>query len=132
METIEVGCAMIERQGEFLIAQRCPGMRCPGFWEFPGGQRESHETMEQCLIREIGEELGIRIRPTEFLGRKDFEYPDRKVSLYFYFCDWISGRPSKRDCFDFAWVSPRQMKNYRFLPADFEIIDYLIKTKRES
>ncbi|MBI3306965.1 MAG: 8-oxo-dGTP diphosphatase MutT [Candidatus Omnitrophica bacterium] len=130
METLQIGCVMIERNGKFLIAQRSPGMSYAGWWEFPGGKLEECETIEQCLVREIQEELGILIQPTEFLCRKDFEYPTRKVSLVFYFCQWVSGQPSRKDCFDFAWVTPREMKNYQFLPADIEVIDYLMKTNR--
>ncbi len=130
METLTVGCAMIEKEGKFLIAQRSPGMPYAGYWEFPGGKRENGESLEGCLVREVAEELGICIRVQKFFAQKDFEYPHRKVSLFFYFCGVVSGRPSKRECFDFAWVMPGEMKNFRFLPADWEIIDYLIRVKR--
>ena len=131
METLQIGCAIIENNGKFLIAQRAPGMSYAGYWEFPGGKLESGETVEECLIREIHEELGMIIRPTNFFGRKDFEYPQKTVSLFFYFCRWVGGQPSKKDCFDFAWVTPCEMKNYRFLPADIEVIDLLNRTFRK-
>ncbi|HXV27682.1 MAG TPA: (deoxy)nucleoside triphosphate pyrophosphohydrolase [bacterium] len=127
MEVIEVGCAIIEKQGKLLIAQRKPGSRLGGYWEFPGGKRKPSETMEECLIREVKEELGIGILPRLFLRRSHYRYPDRKVDLHFYLCDWGVGFPAKHGCHDFRWVWPRDLKDYRFPPADTDLIGELIR-----
>ncbi len=126
---IEVGCAIIGKEGKLLIAQRKPADHLGGYWEFPGGKREANETMEQCLKREVLEELGVLIRPRQFIRRRDCEYPARKISLHFYFCDWVKGEPERLDCLDFRWVTPEELRNFRFPPADDEMIDELIRKK---
>ena len=125
MPIIDVGCAVISRGGKILIAQRKPGEFLSGFWEFPGGKREKGETIEDCLAREVYEELWIRIRPRQWLGITEHAYPGRTFRLHFYACDWISGRPVKRDCLDFRWVFPFEMRRFCFPPGDERLIDEL-------
>lgn len=129
MQEIEVGCAIIEKQGKLLIAQRKPGSALGGYWEFPGGKRHLKETLEECLVREVREELGIAIRPRTFLTRTSHAYPDRKVLLDFYLCDWVAGNPVRHDCFDFRWVEPEDLRSYTFPPADRDVIGELIQRK---
>ena len=86
MEALEIGCAIIQKEDRLLIAQRRPGDHLAGYWEFPGGKREGDETMEDCLVREVREELGVWIRPVEFLFRVDHTYANRDISLHFYHC----------------------------------------------
>lgn len=124
---MEVGCAIIAREGRILIAQRNPGTHLGGFWEFPGGKREESETIEGCLAREVLEELGIDIRARQFLRRTDYEYPDKDVSLYFYICDWVGGEPLRRGCRDFRWVTPQELRSYRFPLGDDLILNELIR-----
>jgi 8-oxo-dGTP diphosphatase len=132
---MQVGCAIIvagpafENQGKILIAQRKPGSFLAGYWEFPGGKCDEGESLEECLVREASEELGVRIRPSKFYCRVDHAYPHRTVSLHFYFCEWVSGRPSRRDCHDFAWAEPQELRRYRFVPADQDIINDLIRKR---
>ena len=134
---IEVGCAIIRakrnewNETRLLIAQRKPGAFLGGYWEFPGGKIEERESVEQCLVREVEEELGVRIRPAEFFCIKEHVYPEKTVRLHFYFCDWVSGAPAKLDCLDFRWVRPEEMKDFRFIPADTEIINELIRGKKK-
>ncbi len=129
MPGIEVGCAIIEKRGEFLIAQRLPGSHQGGYWEFPGGKLHAGESMPECLVREVWEELGILIRPRVFLCRKDFSYPTRDVSLYFYLCRWIGGSPVRRHCLDFRWVRPRDLRKFRFVAADTELLNQLLNLR---
>ena len=135
-KVIEVGCAIIRgnrgdgKEQHILIAQRHPGAFLGGYWEFPGGKIEAHETVEECLVREIQEELGVQIRPVQLFCIQDHAYPGKTVRLHFYFCDWISGAPVRRDCHDFRWVRPEEMKNFNFIPADTEIINELIRERK--
>lgn len=129
MKEIKVGCAIIEKDGKILITQRKPGSFLGGFWEFPGGKLECDETMEQCLVREIREELGIEIRPREFLQTDSYQYPEKIIHLYFYLCDWISGIPQKIDCLDFRWILPDEMRQFKFPVGDDNVINTLIAKK---
>jgi 8-oxo-dGTP diphosphatase len=126
MREIDVGCAIIEKEGRLLIAQRGPGSSMAGFWEFPGGKREDKETMEDCLVREVHEELCVRIRPNRFLCLKEDLRGEKKLRLHFYLCAWVSGDPVCRDCFAYRWVGPEELKNFRFPPADETVIDELV------
>jgi mutator protein MutT len=122
MGAFEVGCAIIHKEGMLLIAQRHLQDSFGGFWEFPGGKREEHETLEQCLVREVYEELGIHIRPYRPLLRKDIENSGKKLSLFFYFCEWQNGDPQALDCKDFKWVTRDDIQQYSFLPGDTEVL----------
>ncbi len=124
-ETIEVGCAVVFKKGKLLIAQRHPEDTLGGYWEFPGGKKEDQETLEDCLIREVHEELGIKILPRRFLCRSEHEYPNRKVILFFYLCDWLEGDPVCHDCHDFRWVSQDEIMGYPFPEGDAEILKEL-------
>jgi 8-oxo-dGTP diphosphatase len=126
VETIEVGCAVIEHEGKILIAQRNPGDSFAGSWEFPGGTREQGESIEDCLVRELREEMGIEIRPRRFLFRCDHVYPTRKVELYFYFCDWVRGKPLLLECHNYRWIEPKHLCRYSFLPGDDAVLAELL------
>jgi mutator protein MutT len=126
MKILEVGCAIIEKNGRLLIAQRKPGTHLGGYWEFPGGKCCSDETLESCLVREVKEELGIEIRLRKFLRKTQYVYPNRIVILNFCLCDWVGGAAARHDCLDFRWVEPTDLLHYRFPPADREMINELI------
>ena len=125
MEIFEVGCAIIHKEGKLLIAQRHLQDSFGGFWEFPGGKREENETLEQCLAREVYEELGVHIRPYKPLCRKDIEHAGKKLSLFFYFCEWQNGNPQALDCKDFKWATREDIRRYTFLPGDTEVLEDL-------
>ncbi|MCM8776320.1 MAG: (deoxy)nucleoside triphosphate pyrophosphohydrolase [Candidatus Omnitrophica bacterium] len=129
MSAITVACAMIVWCRKLLIAQRKPGSRFGGYWEFPGGKPHLGEKMEDCLIREVYEELGIWILPKVFFGRSDQVYSEKEVALYFYLCVWLNGYPTRKDCLNFAWVLPPELRRYRFMPGDQTIINELIRKK---
>jgi mutator protein MutT len=126
METIEVGCAIIHRNGELLIAQRHLQDSFGGYWEFPGGKREKNETIEDCLAREALEELGIQILPEKLLCNRVHGTSDRKISLFFYFCKWMGGEPRAIDCKDFKWVTRESIRRYTLLPGDLEVLEDLV------
>src|SRR5215218_5886693 len=84
MERIDVVAAVIERQGEFLVARRLAGTHLAGYWEFPGGKVHHGETHEQALQREIQEELNTGIAGLQEIFSTSQTYPERVVDLHFY------------------------------------------------
>ncbi len=126
---IEVGCAIIRHQGRILIAQRKAESYLGGYWEFPGGKREAGETIEECLIREVREELGVTISPHSLLKQVRHTYPEKDLLLDFWFCDWVSGEPARVDCQDFRWITPEKLSDFKFPPADDDLIRDLILHK---
>jgi A/G-specific adenine glycosylase len=129
-QIIEVGCAVIIRNGKLLIAQRKWDDSYGGFWEFPGGKREPEETIEACLAREVREELGIEIRPRQFMCRHDSVYSDRTVALFFYRCDWVRGEPQCLDCQDVKWVTAGELKGLPFPKGDDGVLEELVRTRQ--
>lgn len=122
---LDVACAVIYEEGKILITRRRKHDYLGGLWEFPGGKRLSSESLGACLKREVFEELGIWIEPVRFLKRYDHRYPDRGVSLYFYECRLVEGRPFPKDCDALCWVRPFELKRYSFPPADQQVIRLL-------
>jgi mutator protein MutT len=122
----DVGCAVIERNGEILLAQRKPGDSYAGYWEFPGGKIRSGETVEACLVREAREELGMDIRPRRLLMTKNIAQSGRVIQLFFYFCDAGINRPVPIDCFAFRWVPVERLRSQMLLPGDFDMMEKLV------
>ncbi len=125
MIVVEVAAGLIHHGGRYLIARRKPGVHLAGFWEFPGGKRETGETLEDCLRRELFEELGIRIdMPVPYrIIRHD--YPEKTVELHFFRCTIEEGHAEPLDSAEIRWVVPADLGRFTFPPADRIIIDAL-------
>ncbi len=115
---IEVTAAIIELDGLVLIAQRLPAGRHPGSWEFPGGKIEPGETPEQCLAREMAEEMGVGIEVGELLARARHAYPDIMVELLAFRCSIVAGGPEDLGCAAHRWVRPGALASFDLLPPD--------------
>jgi len=112
----EVVVAALEKNGKFLLGKRPPGGLLGGLWELPGGKVKSGETHREALVRELMEELGVEVRPTEHLGSVNHAYSHFRVTLHAYRCEWISGRLKKHFHTQVRWV-PRSRVGRYALPA---------------
>ena len=131
MTFIEVAAGLVYLEGRYLIARRNPGVHLAGFWEFPGGKRESGETLETCLRRELFEELGIRIGvPIPFQVVRH-EYAEKTVQLHFFRCRIEAGNAMPIDCAEIRWVLPHELDDFEFPPADRPIIEALRQQSSE-
>jgi 8-oxo-dGTP diphosphatase len=92
VDAIEVAVALVERNGRWLLARRGVDTHLPDVWEFPGGKREPGESLEECLRRELREELGVDSEVGPLRAVVHHAYPDRTVLLHFYDCR-IAGEP---------------------------------------
>jgi 8-oxo-dGTP diphosphatase len=119
---VEVSAALIFRGGKLLITQRHAGSHLGGLWEFPGGKREPGETFEQCLIREIREELGIEISVRELFEEISHDYPEKSVHLKFFLCHLESGEPQTHGCAAFRWIRRSELGDYEFPAADARLL----------
>jgi 8-oxo-dGTP diphosphatase len=120
-------CALIDADGRVLIAQRPQGRSMAGLWEFPGGKVEPGERPEQCLIRELKEELGMTVRE-ECLAPLTFashSYPDFHLLMPLYVCRRWEGIVAAQEQQALKWVRPGELKNYRMPPADEPLISHL-------
>jgi mutator protein MutT len=125
MKQIEVSAALIFRKSKLLITQRHVSSHLGGLWEFPGGKRETDETFEQCLVREIREELGIEISVGELFEEIAHDYPEKSVRLKFFICKLISGNPQTFGCADFKWIKKSELDNFQFPAADGRLLEKL-------
>ena len=125
---IEVAAGLVFRQGRLLITQRPAGGHLAGLWEFPGGKREPGETFEQCLARELQEELGIEVEVGDQLETIQHVYPEKTVLLRFFRCQWVRHEPAALGCADFRWVQREELPRYEFPPADARLLTKLSET----
>ena len=119
---IEVSAALIFRDGQLLITQRHAASHLGGLWEFPGGKREAGETFEQCLVREIREELGVAISVGELFEEVRHDYPEKSVHLKFFICQLISGEPQPLDCAAVKWIEKSGLDAHEFPAADAQLL----------
>jgi len=125
---IEVVAALIWDEDRFLICQR-PANKARGLlWEFVGGKVEQGETKEQALIRECQEELAITVEAHEVFTEVTHEYSDITVHLTLFNCAILRGQPQLLEHNDMKWITPNEIPNYDFCPADVEILKRIIDT----
>jgi 8-oxo-dGTP diphosphatase len=118
---IVVTAALVERDHAFLVTRRPDGTHLGGHWEFPGGKCEPGETLEECLLREMLEELGVAVIVCEEEYATSHAYEDRDVELHFFRCE-LRGDP--RPCLgqEIRWVPRAGLSALEFPPADAELI----------
>ncbi len=124
---IPCGVGLIRRGEEFLIAQRYPEDTFGSCWEFPGGVRKPKESFEECVVREVREELGVEVRVERKFMEMRRQFNNRVIWLNFFLTSFISGDPRAIECQAFTWVRVEELKNYRFPPANETVIDKLMK-----
>jgi len=125
MRVIEVAAGLVFRGGKLLITQRPAGGHLPGLWEFPGGKREADESFEDCLRRELLEELGIEVNIGEPIESITHEYPEKAVHLRFFRCVWKRHEPRALGCPAFQWVKVTELDRHEFPAADARLLEKL-------
>jgi len=123
--SVEVSAALIFRDGKLLITQRPAQAHLGGLWEFPGGKREPDETFEQCLVREIREELGVEISVGELFESVTHAYPEKTVHLKFFVCRLLGGEPQPIGCAAVYWAGKSELAAYEFPAADVQLLQKL-------
>lgn len=125
MEIIDVTAGLVFREGKLLVTQRFPEAHLGGLWEFPGGKREPNESFEDCLVRELQEELGIEVEIGLLVESLTHTYPEKTVNLRFYHCRWRRGEPQPLGCSAWTWLSAQELGNYEFPAADARLLSRL-------
>ena len=131
MKQITVSAAVILRTNpqthkhEILATQRGYG-DFKGGWEFPGGKIESGETPEECIVREIREELATEVRAEKILGVVEYDYPAFHLTMHCILCSIVSGDLKLLEHEDAKWVTGENLYSLDWLPADRLILDRLL------
>lgn len=123
---IDAAIAIVIREGQILISQRCEDDSFGGYWEFPGGKCEDGETLEQCLTRELREELDIAARPIDRFPAVEHDYPNVLVRLHPFLCEHEAGEPKLIECQAVEWIAPPRLREFRFPPANEDLIERVI------
>ena len=123
----EVVAALIWREEKFMICQR-PVHKARGLlWEFVGGKVEAGETKKEALVRECREELDVLLSVGDVFMEVTHEYPDLTVHLTLFYATIAEGEPKKLEHNDIKWITPNEIPNYDFCPADEEILTRIIE-----
>ena len=123
--SIEVSAALVFRAGKILTTQRHTDAHLGGLWEFPGGKRESGESSEACLVREIREELGVEIIVGHLFEEITHTYAEETVRLKFFLCELLTGEPRPLSCAAIRWIGKSELADYQFPAADARLLDKL-------
>jgi A/G-specific adenine glycosylase len=121
----DVTAGVIRRGERILITRRRADAMLGGLWEFPGGKVEPGETLEQCLHREIDEELGITIRIERPLVAVKHAYSHFRITLHTYLCRHSRGRVQDLGCDEHRWVRLEQLEDFAFPKADRVVLEVL-------
>ena len=123
-----VACAIIELDGKVLAAQRSASMTLPLKWEFPGGKIEAGESPEQCVVREICEELGVSVAVKAPCSPATHSYPDFTVTLYPCTCRLTGGLVTAYEHHALQWIEPVRMKELDWAAADLPVLGEYLAT----
>lgn len=126
MKTIEVVAAIIHDNGKILATQRGYGEFKDG-WEFPGGKMQPGETAEEAIIREIEEELRVRIAPEKLLITVECDYPNFHLTMHCFLSSITQGEIELVEHEAMKWLTRDELDTVDWLPADIEVVEALKK-----
>ncbi len=121
-----VSAAIIIKKNTVLLTRRALGENLAGYWEFPGGKQKRNETIQECLIRELREELDIEVECVNILTESIYQYPGGKINLVAILTQIMAGeiRLSVHD--RYSWVPIKDILDYKLAPADIPIARWII------
>ena len=125
---IDVAIAIVLSGGRILIARRPESAELGGYWEFPGGKCREGELAEQCVVREVREEVSLIVRPIRVLPPIDWHYEHANVRLHPFLCEKCGGKERALWADELRWIAPEELRQYRFPPANAALIEELQRT----
>ena len=125
----QVTAAIIKDNGRYLICQRGAEDECGLLWEFPGGKLEEGESLEECIIREIKEELELDIRVLDIFTTNVYHFDSKEIFFTVFNAEIIGGIMKLNVHNDAKWVTLEEMLLYEFMPADIGFVEKLLNRK---
>jgi len=123
---IEVAAAVVLRDGRLMLATRPEGKHLAGFWEFPGGKVEPGESLEDCMARELLEELALNVIVRAQFFLIEHHYPEKTVRIHFMWCEWLEGsRAEALEGQNVQFVAPEELNLDQIVPADAIVFEAL-------
>ena len=120
-----VAAVLVDRQGRVLVAHRPPGKWAAGRWEFPGGKLDPGEAEPDAVVRELREELGVRVDAQQCLGQFTHDYPDKRVQIGLWLVLRHEGEPRGVEGQALRWVTLEQLSQVDLLEADLPMLPVL-------
>lgn len=129
MKRIHIVAAIIFNQdkSEIFITKRPDDKHKGGFWEFPGGKVEPGETIEQAMIRELEEEIGITATEQRLFEHLEYDYPDKSLKFDFICVAQFENQPYGKEGQQGLWVKIADLENYAFPEANVPILERVMK-----
>lgn len=124
---LEVTCGIIVQGNKILVTQRSEKMKLPLKWEFPGGKIEENETAEECILREIKEELNLEIEILKRLSASQYDYGTFKINLIPFIAKYKNGVIILAEHKDFKWIETKDLLSLDWAPADIPILNEFLK-----
>jgi 8-oxo-dGTP diphosphatase len=122
---IDVVAAVIKKNDFFLVANRSFETNSSGLWEFPGGKVEEKETFVSALIREIEEELSLKIQVGDKITSIDLKASDKHISVHYFYALILSGQIILNVHSEFKWVERNQLDSFKYIDGDRYVLKYL-------
>ena len=124
-KSIDVVAAVIKKNNLFLVANRSFEANSPGIWEFPGGKVEEKENFVSALIREIEEELSLKIQVGDKITSIDLSTSDKDISVHYFYAFIVSGHINLNVHSEFKWVARDQLSAFKYIDGDRYILKHL-------
>ena len=128
-QIIEVACAIICMDEKFLVTQRSEKMALPLKWEFPGGKLHKNETAENCIEREIKEELNIKIKVVKRIRNSLFNYGGFSINLIPFIAEYVSGDIFLLEHKQFKWLNDNELTTLDWAEADIPVLNDFLNFK---
>ena len=127
-EPTPIAIAVVEWQDQFLVGRRTAGKPLAGFWEFPGGRVEQHESPADAAVRECFEETGLDVSVVRPYPVVDYQYEHGPVRLFFFACRLQDPRRAPKS--PFRWVARRDLSQLEFPPANRNVLNFECRTSK--
>jgi len=124
---LDVTCAIVIKEGKVLATQRSEEMNLPLKWEFPGGKIDANESDQECVLREIKEELNIDIEILKKLANQPFDYFELKINLIPFIAKYLSGEITLTEHKDYKWLTKAELRFLDWAPADIPVLNEFLK-----
>lgn len=129
MKTVRVVAAVIRSEDKIFATARGYG-EFKGQWEFPGGKIEPGETPQEALVREIQEELDVKIKVGDLIDTIEYDSPSFHLSMDCFWCIVTDGEITLKEAEDARWLSKDELYSVDWLPADMELIEKLVLSNK--
>ncbi|MGL1933132.1 MAG: (deoxy)nucleoside triphosphate pyrophosphohydrolase [Desulfotalea sp.] len=126
MDTVKVVCGLIYDDDKIFICRRSPEKSLGGYWEFPGGKVEVNESYEECLKRELNEELKMDVHVLTHFKTITHHYDNFIIELISFVCRFKSSQYTMTDHDEYEWIKPKELLNRNLSSADIPIARALV------